>query len=344
MRRNNNFNSTWMTAIFVALVFIGCGTTPVREDVDDRPRVDISEGDIPFASPEVLQLHETNLIRKYLIGPGDLIAIDVWNRPKLSSTHVVGPFGNITLPLVGSFKIGGLDRKNAAISVSDLFETYYEKPNATVNITKYMNNKVYVLGKVSKPGVFHLTGEGNLLEAMALAGGLPTSDKTHFFSKCYIIRGKDQIIWVDLFQLLQRANIKLNVKLVNNDIIYIPEYMDSAVFVMGEVSQPGSYAIHISNFSVLDAINLAGGPTENANVKEIRLIRDMKEKDGVLMVNMNNMIKKGDLSKNYILKDNDILYIPRRGVAKFNYYLRQIDPFLRTFISATIIEEALKTE
>ncbi len=299
---------------------------------------------IPFANPEVIRLHEANLTHEYIIGSGDLITIELWNRPKLSGEHVVGPYGSITLPIIGEFKIGGMNRKKAAEMITDLYRHFYEDPIATVKIINYMNNRVYVLGRVGNPGVIHFSGQGTLLEALAMAGGLPTRDKTIFLSKCYIVRGKDQIIWIDLLKLLQRANLKLNISLANNDIIYIPESMDAAVFVMGEVKNPGSYQVQTTGLSLLDAINLAGGPTEDAQTAKIRLIREIKEQEGVKTIDMDRMLATGSLTQNYLLLDNDIIFIPKKGIATFNYYLRQIDPFMRTFISATIINETLKDD
>jgi len=336
-----------LAAFLVVSGLFGCSTTPQEikaaaiEESGDFD-VDSLEYEIPFATPEIIRMHETNLAQEYLMGPGDLIRIDVWNRQKLSGEHIVGPYGGITLPMHGDFKIGELNRFAAAKAITDIYLKYYDDPIVTVKILKYLNNKVYVLGRVSNPGVIHFSGGGTLLEALSMSGGLPTRDKTIFLSKCYIIRGKDQIIWIDLLQLLQKANIKLNIRLANNDIIYIPESTDAAVFVMGEVNNPGSYQIQTSGLSLLDALNLAGGPTEDANINNVRMIRGMQEQEGVKIVDLDKMLAKGDFSQNYLLKDDDILYIPRKGMAKFNYYLRQIDPFLRTFITGTVVHEALK--
>jgi polysaccharide export outer membrane protein len=319
----------------------GCSTPPKLIEDNAEFAVDPSKREIPYATPEVIRAHEANLRQEYRIGPGDLVRIDVWNRERLSGEHVVGPFGKVTLPMVGVFEIGGLNRQDAAARIADMYSQYYDDPLVTVKILKFLNNKVYVLGRVSNPGVIHFNGDGTLLEALSLAGGLPTRDKTIFLSKCYIVRGKEQIIWIDLLQLLQKANIKLNVRLANNDIIYIPESMDAAVFLMGELKNPGAYQIQSAGLTLLDAINQAGGATENGNINEIRVIREMSEQQGVEVVDLDNILAKGDFTQNYLLKDNDIIYIPRKGIATFNYYLRQIDPFIRTFLTGAVIYETV---
>lgn len=330
----------------ICLLFsvFGCYPAPV-EVKDDTPFKAIAYNEkIPYVTPELLKIYDANLDKEYLIGPGDRIKIEVWARKDLSGEHVVGPHGLITLPMVGVFKIGDLSRDQAAMAIKKLYLKYYEDPLVTVGITEYKNNKVFVLGRVDNPGIIHFDGAVTLMEALSMAGGLPTEDKSVFLSKCYIVRGRDQIIWVDLLQLLQKADMRINVRLANNDIVYIPDSMDAAVFVMGEINTPGSVPITTTELTVLDAINLAGGPTENANIEEIRLIRKMEDHEGVKTIDLENILAHGDFSQNFVLQDNDIIYLPRKGIARFNYYLRQIDPLLRTFVSGTVLYEVSRPD
>lgn len=329
--------------LITTLFFSGCASSKIQApDVDENITMLQAkvEDEIPFATPEIIEMHEANLAKEYSIGPGDEIKIEIWNRPELSGEHLVGPYGNITLPLIGEFHIGGNSRKKAIDSIRAAYSKLYNDPIVTVTILKYMNNKVYVLGRVSNPGIIHLDGNANILEALSMAGGLPTIDKSAFLSKCYIIRGKEQIIWINLLQLLGKANIKLNIGLANNDIIYIPDSTDASVFVMGEVKNPGSYPIQTPGMSFLDAINQAGGPTEDANITKIRLVRNRRENDADT-INLDKILSKTDFSQNLIMQDNDIIYVPKKGIAKFNYYLRQINPFLGTFITGTLVKDQI---
>ena len=151
----------------------GCSAPP--EVVEETAAFDVDpfKKEIPFATPEVIRAHEANLRQEYRIGPGDVVRIDVWNCERLSGEHVVGPYGKITLPMIGIYNIGGLARDEAAEQITTLFRRYYDDPLVNIKILKYLNNKVYVLGRVSNPGVIHFNGDGTLLEALSLAGGLP---------------------------------------------------------------------------------------------------------------------------------------------------------------------------
>ena len=329
-------------ALSLLLMVLGCSPEPVKVKNDMFFKTMDHETRIPYATPEELRIYESNLDKQYLIGPGDRIKVEVWGREDLTREHLVGPHGLITLPMVGVFNIGGMDQAQAANAIKKLYLKYYEDPMVTVGIIEYKNNKVFVLGRVVNPGAIHFDGAVSLLEALSIAGGLPTEQKTVFLSKCYIVRGRDQIIWVDLLQLLQKADMRLNVRLANNDVVYIPDSMDAAVFVMGEIKTPGSVTISTTELTVLDAINLAGGPTEDANIEEIRLIRKMKDQEGVKIVNLEAMLSRGDFSENFVVQDNDIIYLPRKGIARFNYLLRQIDPLLRTFMGGALLYEVFQ--
>ncbi len=336
-----------LSIFFISSFFYsGCAPSQVQKkglatSLPDQTYATNKEEEIPFATPEIIKMYEANLVKEYYIGPGDQIKIEIWNRPELSGEHLVGPYGKITLPLIGEFNIGGNTVKEATKSIKDVYSKLYNDPIIMVTVLKYMNNKVFVLGRVTNPGIIHLDGHATILEALSMAGGLPTVDKSAFLSKCYIIRGKEQIIWINLLQLLGKANMKLNIALANNDIIYIPDSTDASVFVMGAVNNPGSYPIQTSGMSFLDAVNQAGGPTENANITEIRLIRDMREQRNPVIINLNDFLKNADFTQNQVLQDNDIIYVPKKGIASFNYYLRQIDPFLRTFITGNLIQDEI---
>jgi polysaccharide biosynthesis/export protein len=327
-------------AIFILAGITGCAHRNADMTQGSSPFDAYPSSDTSFTDQDVLDLYEASLSKEYYIGPGDRLKIEVWRRPELSGEHIVGPYGEITLNFLGQFKIGGKTVKEAVDSIKSLYEKYYDAPVVTVSISEYMNNKVYVLGGVSRPGMMRLDGNGTLLEAISIAGGISTHDKNATPPKCYIVRGKDQIIWIDLNQLLEKANIGLNISLANNDIIYVLESIDASVFVMGEAKSPGAYSIKRSGLTLLEAINLAGGATEDADIAGIRLVRGIKDREGARIIDLNRMMTQGDFSKNYSLRDKDIIYIPRKGIAKFNYYLRQINPFVSTFLTGKLISEA----
>lgn len=330
--------------LIISLFFIvSCGAVskyPLPEIQNQAPSSFVSEKEnksIEYASPEIIEAFEKSHKRSYLLGSGDVLKIEMEPRQEeIVGAYTISPDGSISIFLGGEIKIGGLTLKEAEDKIKDALSKYYYLVALSLRINIYNNNKVFVLGRVESPGAIELTGDGNLLEVLSQAGPLPPVQERAFLSKCVIIRGRDQLIWIDLQELLQNGNISLNLPLNNNDIVYLPDPEDTNVYVMGEVEKPGSYPIK-NELSLLSAIGLAGGPTEDAVTTKIQLIRDRGLGGGVVLINLDEMRKSADLSQNYLLKKNDIIFVPKKGFAKVNYYLRQLNPFLDIFFLGRIL-------
>ncbi|NTV24988.1 MAG: sugar transporter [Chlorobiaceae bacterium] len=265
---------------------------------------------------------------QYRLGPGDVVSLQVWHRPELSQENIiVSPDGYIVVPRIGGINVMNRTPEESQRLITERLEVLYIKPEVTIRVQEYHNNKAFVLGRVSKPGVVNFPGKGTLLEALALAGGLPDQAKETSLTKCAIIRGNDTVIWVNLQDLLNNGNMALNARIQNNDIIYIPEAADELVYVMGEVASPG--AIQLKNgMNVLKAIMLAGGMNKHADSGKVFIIRQQNLKGDVMRIDLKSMLEHGDFSQNFALMSNDIIYISPSGMAKFNYTLEKFLPTL----------------
>jgi polysaccharide biosynthesis/export protein len=322
--------------MILALCLAGCG--PDVKDIAPAVRfVPQSEQAIPYASDDILKAFESGLEQEYRIGPGDRVELLCPRHPNVSGDYVVGPEGNIAIYLAGEINLKGKSRNEAESLIKERLQPYYDLLAINLTIKDYRNNRVYVLGRVDHPGEIQFQEPPTLLRALAVAAPFPPTQAGAFLTKCAVIRGKNQILWVDLQELLDRGNLAYNVRLANNDVIYIPDALDSNVFVMGEVNRPGSVEIR-QKLTVLEAIGFAGGLTENAVPEEVKLIRDRGIGGGVVTVDLYKMMEQADLSQNFLLKHNDILYVPKKGIAWFNYYLRQIDPAIQLLI----VEESIR--
>ena len=138
--------------------------------------------------------------------------------------------------------------------------------------------------------------------------------------------------------------------------IAIPQSEDQVAYVLGEVRRPGVLRLR-SEDTLLDAIAQVGGPTPEANLSDVFIIRrvrvqpspkqglgksdkkvvadqvghfstedDFPDKGVVQRVNLKELISHGDYRKNYILKAGDMVYVPETGLARWNYYISQISP------------------
>ncbi len=322
------------------LILGACGgispkASPIPAAAGKEFKVDPPKKVQEFASPEKVKAMTPMESYQYRLGPGDLVTIQVWRRPELSQENVVvSPDGFIAVPRIGSLNVMNLTPDQVQALITAKLELLYIKPEVTVRIHEFHNNKAFVLGRVSKPGVINFPGKGSLLEALALAGGLPTQSNDTFLTKCAIIRGNDTVLWIDLQDLLKNGNMALNASIRNNDVIYIPEADDELVYVMGEVVTPGAFQLK-NGMHVLKAVMLAGGMSKQANPEKVFIIRQQNLKGNVIQVDLKNLLEHGDFSQSFALQPNDIVFISPSGMARFNYTLEKLLPTLSVLNLAT---------
>lgn len=332
----------------LAICLSGCRTRPgIYDEVARNEAYNLTTNAIPdeafsaekpvsekgYADPETVRAFSEQSNQTYHLGPGDVFDFFVRGRSDISvKTVTVSPDGKIALPRVGIMDITGQSIVEITETITERLRRFYEEPEVTLVMKTFNNNKVYVLGRVANPGAIHFDGRGNLLEALSLAGGLPVDQTRSWLSRCMIVRGKDTIIWINLQDLLDNGNMILNAQLYNGDVIYIPQSLDQVAYIMGEVNAPGMLQLN-SQMTLLDAIMSCGGPTDDSLKSKIYLARAKNQKQGLVEeIDLKEMYRKGDLRKNYILQDGDIVYVSEKAIAKFNYFLRKVSPSL-TFIN-----------
>jgi polysaccharide export outer membrane protein len=296
-----------------------------------------------FATPEVIrELTKEKLKNEdYRLGPGDIMDISVWKRAEISGENVVvAPDGIISVPKVGVINVTGKTIPELTYQIRDTLARSYENPEVTITVREFHNNKAFVLGRVSEPGVVNFPGNGTLLEALALAGGLPHIGKDTFLTKCAIIRGNDTVIWIDLRELLDYGNMALNARILNNDVIFIPEAEDEMIMVLGEVANPGPILLK-RGLNLVDAVMRAGGYTDAADLEKVFIIRSANEEGIIRQINLKAIFETGNFDENYALLQNDIIYIGPSGMRKFNYALEQLLPSLQVLSLSTAVLDSL---
>jgi polysaccharide biosynthesis/export protein len=279
-----------------------------------------------YATEEDVNSISADVSSTYRLGPGDRFSFLVSGREDISvASVIVSPDGQVALPRVGILDVQGLSLKEATAQMREILEQYYDFPDVTLVMQEFNNNKVFVLGRVANPGAVHFHGPGTVLEALALAGGLPADTQKSFLSRCMIVRGNELVIWINLRDLLENGNMALNARLRNGDLIYIPQGEDAVAYVMGQVYSPGVLLLR-SEMSVLDALMQSGGLTSDADPAKVYLVRPQQGTGVVEEIDLTAFIQSGDLRKNMVLQEGDILYVPERGISRFNYFLTQLLP------------------
>lgn len=272
-------------------------------------------------SKEDLALLEESSYPIYQIGSGDVVRVDVFGRPEVSGRHVVGPDGAITVPIVGEIALAENTREQGRNLIEKRLRGYYSHPHVTLAVEEYTSNQVTVLGRVERAGMIKFPHPPTLAEVLASAGAMPILDKQATLTRCAIMRGRERLIWVDLKSLLN-GDPAYNMRMKKGDIVFIPDSADTAVYVLGQVSKPGSYRL-TPRMTLLDAIAQAGGPNEDALPSQIGLYRAGAKQ--VEYLSLADLIGPSR-AINYSLEDGDVVFVPRSNLADFGYFMRQISP------------------
>ena len=347
---------TWFMTLVLWMGLLGCTAVPIKEgvygpDMGDGKGAPVTglkpsqfftaelkaSGDA-FSTDKKIDTESMKLGNEYRLGPGDRFAFLVRGREDISREEIiVAPDGEVSLPRVGIMNVQGRTLSELTETFVQLLGSYYENPEVTLVMKAYNNNRVFVLGQVTNPGAVSFQGPGTLLEALSLAGGLPVDTAKSFLTRCTIVRGKDLVMRVDLKELLEKGNMRLNARLQNGDVIFIPQSDDQLAYVMGEVKSPGVVPLR-PDLSLLDAIMNAGGPTKAASLRDIFLIRRAQGNGVVERISFQNLVGKADYRRNYALCDGDMIYVPENGLSKLNYFSSQIAPFFTVVgIAANVV-------
>jgi polysaccharide export outer membrane protein len=262
----------------------------------------------------IAQQENVAFVNEYKIGARDLLEITVFQLPDLNQTVRVSEDGSITLPLLGKVAIAGLTKEELEKKLAVLLfeKNFLKNARVTVFIKEYQSSQVAVIGAVVKSGMYDLIGHTTLLQMISQAGGLTERASNELF----ILRedkktGVQSRIVIDLDDLINKGNQKLNVSLESGDTINIPIDQIINVFVFGEVRNPGALQVRMSKkITILQAIAQAGGLTEGASKRGITVTRkDRKSgKETKIKVNLNDVIN-GRIPA-IELQEGDVVFVP----------------------------------
>jgi len=238
----------------------------------------------------------------YLLGPGDLLHITVFEAKELETKARVSSRGSVSLPLLGLVKVQDLTAREAEIKIEEKYrERYIKDPHITVFVEEHVSQRITLVGEVKKPGSYDYPSKMRLLDVLALGGGL--SDNA---GRVVQVRrnedkpGKSGMMIVDLDKLIQDGLVELNIPINGGDMIFVPKA--GVFFVDGAVRRPGSYPIR-QQIDIMEALVTAGGFQPYANKSSATLIRYLE--DG------KREVKEVDLQKaenqEIKIKDRDVI-------------------------------------
>lgn len=174
-----------------------------------------------FASP-AWAAEQAATMGDYIIGPGDVLEISVWNNEALTKAVTVLPDNKIHFPLIGEIVVGG---KTLAVLEKELktkLHLFVPDPELSVMVVHVNSMIIYVIGKVNQPGRFVLNTNVNVLQALATAGGLNTFAKRNKIKIFRETKGKTHILPFEYDSVTEGENLEQNVRLERGDVVVVP--------------------------------------------------------------------------------------------------------------------------
>ena len=107
----------------------------------------------------------------YLVQPGDTLQVSVWKEQELQGEVLVRPDGGMTFPLAGEVEAAGHTVEEIRKTLQSRFIKYIPDPVVTVVVKKADGSRIFVVGKVNRPGDFPLARPIDVMQALSLAGG-----------------------------------------------------------------------------------------------------------------------------------------------------------------------------
>jgi polysaccharide export outer membrane protein len=243
-----------------------------------------------------------------LIGPGDLLHLQVVDAPEMEQHPRVTDGGEIPVVGVGLVKVAGLSPADAATLVHDrlIAAHYMNHPEVLITIDQYATQNVSVLGEVKLSGSYPIATSRSIIDVLALAGGLnAVADRN-----IVIERHGDpaQMVRYNVSNNADSA-VANQVMVYPGDTVVVPKA--GIVYVLGDVNRPGGYVMsnNASKMTLLQALAEAGGLTHAAKQHNATLIR--KSESGASIESDVPLAKLQEGKQpDMDLMAGDVLYVP----------------------------------
>ncbi len=161
-------------------------------------------------------------IEGYSLQPGDILEISVWKEPDLQREVLVRPDGGISFPLVGNIKAKNSSVQDVNKEITARLQKYIPDPVVTVSLKQMLGNRVYVVGKVLKPGEFLINRNVDVMQALSMAGGLnpfAAGDEIKILRR---VNGVQQSIPFRYESVVEGKDLAQNIVLKPGDVVVVP--------------------------------------------------------------------------------------------------------------------------
>ncbi|MBU3950554.1 MAG: polysaccharide biosynthesis/export family protein [Proteobacteria bacterium] len=313
-----------MLVLVVTFFLSGCGPKYIAEDFEkpyQRTTYSFDQGMYPS---------DQDLFLQYRITPGDVLdvmfqitaqqqesfEIDLYHEievvfpdlPQLTSTQKIMPTGDIILPYIGQVKVLGLTLEQTTKLLEEKYKYILLDPQLSVKVT----NMDVRIEQIRRDLMTAPRGLSKLVNVR------PDGYATFPLIGDYFVAHKT----IDQVNKLIQEKYNDYLPGMQADL-YLHEQAGSVIYMMGEVSKPGTYEIK-KPINLIQAVTLAGSFTENAKLETVILFRKHEQKLIARRINLENLLELKDSEAFFFLKPDDIVYVPKTQISSLAVLMRQI--------------------
>ena len=336
---------------------VGCGSTEKRAAEPARFANLAAEPASNLTTPAGTSQLNPALLRPgtapFTLGPGDRLEIEILGTLNSRATTGVGPDGKIYYYLLPGLNVWGLTLAQTRDLLQKELGKYLTEPQISITLREVSSKQVWLLGRLSKPGVYPMAAPMSLLEAVAMAGGTASSgtqvtpqelaDLRHSF-----VMRQGQFLPVDFTRLLREGDTSQNIYLQPDDFVYVPSASLQQVYVLGAVKFPRSVP-YTDRMTLVSAMaNATGAATvdwfvpgnygvlADAYLSHVAIVRGSLSEPQMTVVDYGAIIK--GKARDVLLEPGDIVYVPNSPYSTLKRYLNTI---VGTFITTVAANEGI---
>jgi len=235
----------------------------------------------------------------YLLGPGDTINVRIWGQLEADLTLTVDQAGKLFIPKVGNVNVAGLPFSRLEGSLRSAVSRVYRNFELAVSSADLKTLSITVVGQVRRPGVFPMSSQGTVINALMAAGG-PDAFGSMRGVKLKRRSGETRVI--DLYALLLTGDKVEDYRLQAGDVIHVPK-AGPRVAIAGGVVRPAIYEL-VKGVSLAEVLSMASGFSANADTRRFSLDR--------IQPNMGRVAQEVtvEMLNTLTVTDGDVLQIP----------------------------------
>lgn len=165
----------------------------------------------------------SDTVASYVIGPGDVLEVSVWKDESLTRSVTVSPDGTFSFPLIGAIPAAGRTVSELKTDLAQRLSVYVPEPVFSLEVKQANSMQIYVIGRVNSPGRFLIGSYVNVLQALAMAGGLnPFADEDDIRILRDLGDGQTRSHAFNYKKVLRGDHLEQNIRLQRGDVIVVP--------------------------------------------------------------------------------------------------------------------------